>query len=459
MKIKHRSGEIPVDMIYPHPDNPRKDLGDLTELAESIKKDGIFQNLTVIQGGKGVEAAHPDIDDPDGYTVIIGHRRLAAAKLAGLDYVPCMVAQMTENEQVATMLLENMQRNDLTVYEQAQGFQMMLDLGETQATICEKTGLSKTTVRHRLKLLELDEEEFKKSQERQPTIADYIELEKISDPKLKNEALAKIGTNDFTWALKKAIDEEKRKEYRAAWLEFLSERAQMIKMDERSGRKYLGYYYIHTELSEKQKEEIEQKIKDEGEIFYAYDLSGSLYIVGAKSEKPAPASEPSEEEIREKTEKEKKFKKLNELENMAHDVRKEFVAKYDTVANDEEITAVFLTEVDLTDINYWTAAELLNIYDREDEYGPDELEDLQQEEKWKELADYRPATVMLALMYSYFDDSPYDYQLHDWQGKYRQNLKLEKWYDILKTAGYKMSRVEKKLLDGTHEVFGESEET
>lgn len=459
MKIKHRSGEIPVNMIYPHPDNPRKELGDLTELAESIKKDGIFQNLTVIQGGKGVEAAHPGEDDPDGYTVIIGHRRLAAAKLAGLDYVPCMVAQMTENEQVATMLLENMQRNDLTVYEQAQGFQMMLDLGETQASICEKTRLSKTTVRHRLKLLELDEEEFKKSQERQPTISDYIELEKISDPKLKNEALAKIGTNDYTWALKKAINEEKRKENRAAWLEFLSERAQMIKMEERTGRKYLGYYYINMELDQKQKEEIEQKIEDEGEIFYAYDQSGSLYIVGAKSEKPAPAPAPSEEEIREKTEKEKKFKELNELENMAHDLRKEFVAKYDTVVNDEEITAAFLIEVDLTDINYWTAAELLNIYDREDEYAPDELEDLQQEEKWKDLADYRPATVMLALMYSYFDDSPYDYQLHDWQGKYRQNLKLKKWYDILKTAGYKMSRVEKKLLDGTHEVFGESEET
>ena len=66
----------------------------------------------------------------DLYRVVIGHRRLAAAKLAGLAEVPCAVVEMTEQEQIATMLLENMQRSDLTVYEQAQGFQMMLDLGE-----------------------------------------------------------------------------------------------------------------------------------------------------------------------------------------------------------------------------------------------------------------------------------------------------------------------------------------
>lgn len=55
------------------------------------------------------------------------------------------------------MLLENMQRSDLTVYEQAQGFQMMLDLGESISDISEKTGFSETTVRRRVKLLELDQ--------------------------------------------------------------------------------------------------------------------------------------------------------------------------------------------------------------------------------------------------------------------------------------------------------------
>ena len=56
---------IQLDHIHPHPDNPRKDLGDLTELADSIKKNGLLQNLTVV----------PIDGEPDEYTAIIGHRR------------------------------------------------------------------------------------------------------------------------------------------------------------------------------------------------------------------------------------------------------------------------------------------------------------------------------------------------------------------------------------------------
>ena len=106
---------------------------------------------------------------------------------------------MDKKTQVATMLLENIQRNDLTVYEQAQGFQMMLNLGETVSDISEKTGFSETTVRRRTKLLELDQEEFKKSTERGATLMDYAKLEKIKDINLRNEVLAKIGTNNRMW--------------------------------------------------------------------------------------------------------------------------------------------------------------------------------------------------------------------------------------------------------------------
>ena len=101
---------IPLDMLEPHPDNPRKELGDLTELADSIKTNGIMQNLTVV--------ASPDSNK---YRVVIGHRRMAAAKLAGLTELPCVVSDMDHKEQVATMLAENMQRSDLTAIEQAEG--------------------------------------------------------------------------------------------------------------------------------------------------------------------------------------------------------------------------------------------------------------------------------------------------------------------------------------------------
>lgn len=172
---------IEISRIHPHYNNPRKELGDLTELAESIKKTGILQNLTVVpwfSSTTGVGADDPKQQEEMGYIAVIGHRRLEAAKLAGLKEVPCVISNMSYNEQIATMLLENMQRNDLTMYEQAEGFQMMLDLGESVSDISEKTGLSTTTVRRRVKLLDLDKEKFRRSVERGATLNDYIELEK-----------------------------------------------------------------------------------------------------------------------------------------------------------------------------------------------------------------------------------------------------------------------------------------
>ena len=108
---------IQTDELHPHPDNPRKDLGDLTELADSIKANGVLQNLTVVP--RIVTGNLLGNTWQDGYTVVIGHRRLAAAKQAGLKELPCIVADMSLRDQVRTMLMENIQRADLTLYEQA----------------------------------------------------------------------------------------------------------------------------------------------------------------------------------------------------------------------------------------------------------------------------------------------------------------------------------------------------
>ena len=147
---------IPIAQLKPHPDNPRKDVGDITELIDSIKKNGIMQNLTVVPV-YGV----PTEQDGTQYYILIGNRRYAAAKeafgLSGVD-LPCQVVKnLSRAEQVSIMLEENMQREDLTIGEQAHGFQMMLDLGETVESIAEKTGFSKTTVKHRIELAKLDE--------------------------------------------------------------------------------------------------------------------------------------------------------------------------------------------------------------------------------------------------------------------------------------------------------------
>ena len=76
-----------------------------------------------------------------------------------------------------TMMIENMQRSDLTVYEQAQGFQMMMDFGQTVEQISDKSGFSQSTVRRRIKLLELNHDSFKKAEKRGATLSDFAQLD------------------------------------------------------------------------------------------------------------------------------------------------------------------------------------------------------------------------------------------------------------------------------------------
>lgn len=124
---------IPIRQLYPHPDNPRKELGDLSELAASIKENGVYQNLTVIpghylnsreyiakcvdEGGDAAAAAAAwtpkAVWSSEDYTIIIGHRRAAAAQQAGLYELPCAIVEMDEREQMQTMCPANVARRHI----------------------------------------------------------------------------------------------------------------------------------------------------------------------------------------------------------------------------------------------------------------------------------------------------------------------------------------------------------
>ena len=189
---------ISTECLIPHPDNIRSDYGDLTELAESIKSRGVMQNLVVIDSGKLGK-----------YIVIAGHRRLEAAKLANVDTVPCRIVNMTPAEQITLMIVENVHRESITAFDQAKGFQLMLDMGSDVENISSLTGLSKTTVKNRLSLLELDQKILKDAAVRAPNISDYIELNKIKDLDVRNEVLGHIGTNNYDYKLSSAIKKQK----------------------------------------------------------------------------------------------------------------------------------------------------------------------------------------------------------------------------------------------------------
>lgn len=232
---------IPIRQLHPHPDNPRKELGDLSELAASIKENGVYQNLTVIpghylssreyiskcvdEGGDAAAAAAAWAPKVmwvgDDYTIIIGHRRAAAAQQAGLYELPCAIVEMDEREQMQTMMVENMQRSDLTVYEQAQGFQMMMDFGQTVEQISDKSGFSQSTVRRRIKLLELNHDSFKKAEKRGATLSDFAQLDKIEDLEARNRVLETLGTQNFNRAMQDALEQQKWQHQKAEWIEQL----------------------------------------------------------------------------------------------------------------------------------------------------------------------------------------------------------------------------------------------
>lgn len=200
--------------LHPHPDNPRKDLGDLEELKASIREHGIMQNLTVV----------PMDDELENFKILIGHRRFAASE-GILFELPCVIAEgLSDREQVGIMLCENMQRSDLTFLEQAHGFQMMMDLGETIETISDKTGFSEATVKHRLEIAKLMKKSIDTAMESfQPTISDYIELEKVKDIKERSKILEESdSSSDLRYSVEAYVNEQARKKNAKKYLELVN---------------------------------------------------------------------------------------------------------------------------------------------------------------------------------------------------------------------------------------------
>ena len=137
--------EIPVGEIRPNPYQPRKAFNDetLKELSESIKNYGVFQPIIVKKSIKG-------------YDLIAGERRLRASKLAGLEKIPAIVKEFTDEEMREISLLENLQRENLTAIELAWAYKGIIDnLDIRQEDLAQKIGKSRAHVTNILGLLNL----------------------------------------------------------------------------------------------------------------------------------------------------------------------------------------------------------------------------------------------------------------------------------------------------------------
>ena len=295
---------LPRSLLHPHPDNPRKDLGDLTELKESIKAHGVMQNLTVV----------PDDDDGDGYKILIGHRRFAASE-GILEDLPCVVAKgLSDRDQVGIMLVENIQRSDLTFVEQAHGFQMMMDLGETVETIAEKTGFSKSTVKHRLEIAKLSDKSLNKEREWQLSISDLIELEKVPTVKARETILKEANDPmNLRYKVRNAINEvnhDKNLKEAQKWFKKLG-----IKEDKNTSMWSSDIQKV-GEFNTKEEnpkdftyEHIEKLLAKHKSLFWQSRWTGDLTIF-KKTKKPNEKPKKTAAEIKAE-EKQKKIKEVN----------------------------------------------------------------------------------------------------------------------------------------------------
>ena len=193
---------INTSLIDPHPDNPRKNIGDVTDLAASIKTNGLLTPLSVVPNG-------------ERYRVIAGHRRLAACKQAGIRAVPCFVLQLNPLQQLEAMVTENCQREQLTALEEADAIQGMLDLGATTANVAYRLGRSADYVRDRAKAASIGNEvRAVRDDFSQLTIGQLVAIARYDGrPDLQKRLAQAAGTSNFDYTLSRIERDDRDRQW------------------------------------------------------------------------------------------------------------------------------------------------------------------------------------------------------------------------------------------------------
>ena len=446
---------IHISRLHPHPDNPRKELGDLTELAASIEAKGVLQNLTVV----------PDNDG--GYRIIIGHRRHAAAKLAGFTDLPCVIADMTPQEQFETMMVENVQRSDLTVYEQAEGFQMMLDMGGSVEEVAKKTGFSETTVRRRVKLLDLNKEKFHKAEKRGGTMTDYLKLNEIKDPEVRNKVLDTIGTADFNQRYKAAITAQKDEEWLQATIETLrsADWCQEITAQQRDDQnnKTIQYQYNYGPWKKRDVE----KPDDADKLKWFFVVCTSQVDMYREIDETAQAKVSLDEQKRQAAEQKRLevaekidclMAECEEQQQEFRELREHFIINFDEWNTFREEIQEFAVKAFLfrdvasyaysAKIDRQELAGLLDI-----EY--DNVAGKMDESAMERMLRANPERVLLTVAYLLLEDGNRGWTIKCYENRvktsrpvHREDKQLELLYDCLRSLGYDWSTEEQKAFGG-----------
>lgn len=193
--------DIGVERIQPNPYQARKTFDNLDELAEAIRTHGFVSRLRV----------RPDPQRPGFFQLVYGERRLRAAIQAGLESVPCEVADHNDDELIEIGLIENIQRQDLDPLEEATAFQMLMhERGYSIRTLGEKIGKDKSYVEDRLALLRAPDDVQQMVKARPDSLRAAREIAKLPSPEQRHDLIERvtagqINTHEVRAHVRKAV--------------------------------------------------------------------------------------------------------------------------------------------------------------------------------------------------------------------------------------------------------------
>lgn len=443
--------EIKLEQLKIHPKNVRKEYEGIEELAQSIKENGIMQNLTVVH----------DPEDEGKYFVVIGNRRLTAARQAGIETAPCVIIEdMSDKDQVTTMLTENMNRKDLKIYEEAAAIQMCFsDFGIGMEEMEQKTGLSKTTINHRLNVAKLNEKVLREKAEDgefQLSLTDLYSLEKVENVKTRNKILKEArDSRDLANKARSAAREELQAKNEKELIALCKKREIKAAPKEADNEFYSGKWERVADYRLDDKVPKQLRVGKEGELFYLTRY-GMFYIIKRSDpKKKEPTKQDLEEKEKKKNKRELTAKYKAMYEDMGDFVRNIFDGKVEPVKETEKLDQMIwnLLMCDSTWIgkNDITQAILgKELYAK----GITEEERKAAEEKATKLPILHQK---IAVAYWKLKDL----NLMDWNNTYSKNAgeKLGRLYDILAMFGFSYSDEENyKVASGEHELYKKKDE-
>ncbi|MGH7859528.1 MAG: ParB/RepB/Spo0J family partition protein [Candidatus Binatia bacterium] len=185
---------VPLSSLVPNPRQPRTEIGELSDLVASIREKGVLEPI-LIRPLPGGNAANEGGAKAGRYSIIAGERRYRAALEAGLFEVPAIELDVTEEEALEIALIENLQRKDLSAFEEAEGYRALGELhGYTQEQIGKAVGKARSTIAESLSLLVIPDDlrERARALGLQSRSA-LLEIAKIGEPQAMRELLEQAG--------------------------------------------------------------------------------------------------------------------------------------------------------------------------------------------------------------------------------------------------------------------------